>query len=244
MKWIDMPGETPLARYLEPYKFRSLIQEQAIYCRRIDLFLDQFEGRLNEIDRAKRKAKMTAQLNSMGIHEDLDRGFDFLDKHGLWSAQKMAYVSSFFGLDAESNDMWKAYCPEGGVLLRTTHRSLQRAIGSGEDVFIQPITYVDYEKVSLMDLDMDIWFTKDHQFAWEHEVRLVAQRFPRFVRSGGDYATMSFPDHHLVPVNLKHLVEAVVLSPNASTELSLEVAELVRGRGLTAPISRSATNGP
>lgn len=240
MNLVELPPDMPLSRYMTLDKFRSLIKEAAIYCRRIDLFQDQFEGRLNAEDQEKRREEMWAFFQKMGMEKDqFDTAEEFMNSHGLWSDQSQGFVSCWYGSDEESDRMWAEYCPEGGVLLKTTVAALRSALPQEPPTIIQPITYVDRETESLKDSDLDVWFVKDNEFVHENEIRLVAHVPPPIKRIDDKHGQLHIPQHYFVPVDLGILIQGIVLSPGLPEDARAGIASVLENAHIATLITES-----
>lgn len=143
-------------------KFISFLSDSALYFSRIDLLGDPHEGTIP----APNAANIRTQFC------DPDRP-DLIIK-----ARKMLklfnYVNCWHLNDAESEAMWRIYCPANeGLAIRTSYAKLARSV-ENNDVYLGLVRYIDY-RFQFMPLDnmFNPLLHKRKAFEHEREVRAV-----------------------------------------------------------------------
>ena len=158
--------EIKLWRYMDLSKFVWLIADKKLHFARLDQLQDGFEGSTT------RKTLDGMRTFLEGIGEP--KGWENLRNIYRESREKM-YVNCWYIGDAESEAMWKLYCPSGnGVAIKTTYRKLTQAIAKDEDIYIGCVTYADYD--TLHFADSNLFYPVMHKriaFSHENEARMV-----------------------------------------------------------------------
>jgi hypothetical protein len=227
-------------RYLDLWKFVSLLASRSLRFARADTLGDAWEGALSEatlLSRPARAEALAAQIReatggSSWSAEDVIRTY-------ANSSEQMQYrvmINSWYLGNGESAAMWKLYSSPDGVAIRSTAGKLMKELPANvgdSAISLDPIRYVEY---SLEEIPEERWNSpflfKRRSFEHEREIRAhLLHRNPA-------------PTGLLAPVDLDALVEAVYVAP-ASPSWHREVVEsLCRSYGLDAPVHQSAIDDP
>lgn len=205
------PSET-LWRYMDFWKFETLLHNSALYFSRPDKFDDSFEGRF-----------MPANLTTMSAS---DAAFYAAYRLDLSSEQvrqsqevmrRCVFICCWRRASMESREMWHAYTsgPES-VVITSSAKALAKFLP--QKILQSPVKYhrEDYARTAFDNLS--IFFYKPRQYDIEREFRLllVPDGPIKLVEIG-----------RLVPIRLNKIVHRVITHPKASKEFKARVAALV-----------------
>jgi hypothetical protein len=136
----------------------------------------------------------------------------------------------------ESHLMWTAYVEKDkeGVAIRSTVGKLQDACRKTD---VEHVTHIKLARVAYVDhpqhigdgSELDRYCVKDELFRGENEFRIIYD-----YSAGGDS-----PKGLNVEIDLKAIVDQVVLQPKASSELESKVHALQETSGLAFDVVRS-----
>lgn len=164
---IDL--EVKLWRYMDLSKFIWLISRRQLYLSRLDQLEDEFEGS------STRKTLDGIRLFFENLSQPHDENFGQI----YLNARKRHYVNCWYCGNAESEAMWRLYCPnKTGVAIQTTYNKLAHSIKDDENLYIGKVTYADYEFLSFPDANL-FWpiMHKRLSFAHENEVRIACSNY-------------------------------------------------------------------
>lgn len=234
-----------LWRYMDSWKFESLLRERAIFLSRSDLVSDVREASLsfaNMHHRAKiyrRRSKM-AKRHAAYVRE-------------LPNMKRWTYISCWRVDQHENERCWREYTAgDEAVAIRTTYRKLLEYTAT---IFCAGVDYIDYSDAWVVETH-PIWpFTyKAKDCEWEQEFRVIIQQFPK--------AKLSFNDalfHDCAAenrncgltfrVDLAHFIDEIRVSPHSSDAFFQRIQRLSADYALGARISKSvflraSENGP
>jgi len=154
------------------------------------------------------------------------------------------YVSCWHMNQSESEEMWRSRTKSpNAVAIQTTYRELRALLPSYVEIGM--VRYIDYATERLPTLNMFEYVThKNINNGFEREIRAVTLP-PVTDELGGSH----FRDHHFelealegflvyAPVvDLKRLIHAVVMHPDACPEFKSRTAEICARAGLPLPVS-------
>lgn len=222
--------ESKVWRYMDFTKFVWMFEQQGIFLSRIDMLDDPFEGSFSQVNQelrpmVRKYLRLTGGFSAAEIVEKLRE----------WVGVSCWHVSNH-----ESAGMWKLYArTEEAVCIQTSYERLSSVLPS--DTRIGMVRYVDYQKQWIPESNPLAPFMFK-RLSFEHEQEL------RILKPLGDLAALqTSPDvprnpngGELIPCDLKQLIEAVHVAPNAPTwfeELVKKVVE--RYWGTAIPVKRS-----
>ena len=220
------PGQS-LMHYMRLDRFKSLLANQAIYMRRLDLFeLDPHEGRFPAANVSQQSSLTQGLAEQLGFPPDSLKGHrDFIEG----SMRKLTYVHCWFGWDNEDRKMWDKYGDHGcGVCIRTTARRLREALGGLPDFSANlcGVTYSGDEQPVAEIISFLAACRKRPQFSHEREIRLIGQLGEKTWQVSYTEDGLTTPDHQMVGVNFERLFERVLVGPNATDDAFEEVETL------------------
>lgn len=239
-------GNTLIWRYQNFDKFESLVTTRRLYMRRADLFdKDQFEGTTpqGEIDFWAQRAANAATPEERATIEhnraELAEYAEHFQRHYFVNCWNMA-------LD-ENVAMWERYTsgPES-LVIRSRYSIFAKQLHYG-CANVGKVTYINYSVDALPDMNMlHRIMHKRHFFRDEQEVRAVVCAVcpeevkkqlidPYMMPDGCGYAP---------PVNVKELIETVVLHPESTPVFTTKVAAFCAAHELPAPVQSAMASSP
>jgi hypothetical protein len=154
--------------------------------------------------------------------------------------QRSADISCWHEMTNESDALWRIYAEkEESVAVLSTVGGLCRSIAdSGERIDVGRVQYIDFRTYNEPDKVFFPFAFKRTCFAHEREVRAV-RMMPFNVAAVTDPSTP--PEVFLatgtaVAVDLRQLIDEIVVSPYGSDWLLQAVSELVAQLGIEAPV--------
>lgn len=210
--------DTKLWRYVDIYKYLSMLLTSGLYFSRADTFYDKFEG-------AKGVRKRKHIWDEFYINFFLDainhppEGVQFsksekdninkaksllleLEEGGQISRQH-TYINCWHANDSESEAMWKAYFNSipNALAIQTTYEKLYETVGKPNRIDIGYVEYVDFGK-KFVGVNESFW-KKRKSFEYEKEVRAVTTK-----RNSSELGL-------LIQCDLSKLIENLYVSPYA-----------------------------
>jgi len=242
--------EAVVWRYMDFWKFEWLVGEGRLYMPSASKLGDPFEGTAphGEIawwDNAISEAGTPEQRSVLTYNKDI------LSRFRASFREQMYYVSCWHMSAFESGAMWRAYATTAeSVSVRTTYRALQEALPPF--VMLGRVRYIDYRCDRLPSLNLFEAVThKDRYYAFEQEVRAVALP-PATPEMGlnefqsAHFEASSEPGTLVYAplIDVRRLVHAIVLHPNATADFEQEVEQFCVAHALPAPEKSKAVRVP
>ncbi|UVK55853.1 hypothetical protein DBIPINDM_002417 [Mesorhizobium sp. AR02] len=231
-------------RYMAFDKFESLVTTRTLYMCRADLLSDEFEG---TTPAAELESWRIAAENAPTEEERnviLDNRVQLSDFAREF--QNKYYLSCWHMACEENIAMWERYVSgPDSVVVRTRYSTLNGQLNHAV-VNLAMVRYIDYDRDPLPSLNMMQLIThKRHFFADEREVRAVMWSLSAEPANGQFIKPFMLPDTrgYTPPVDVKALVEGVILHPRATPDFEKRVAELCSAHELPAP-ARSRIASP
>src|SRR5207302_959477 len=223
-------------RYFGVQRFAQAMKNRAIRFSRSDLLGDPCEGS---------RPKGDAVLYETARAEVIGRGDAkfFPTLRANWKyhddrARTDMFISCWQMQDHDMMSMWERYCRPGGVgvAIQTTYAKLDASVpvsfANDRHVMLGMVTYGDYDAADFRSDPSNKYSTfmmKKIGYADEREVRLVVDMFRGEHLKGVD-----------IPMNMRGLVERVVVSPYANPGLAAGLEKFCRGLGYTMPVLQSS----
>lgn len=219
-----------LRRYFNHDKFVKLLTSKALYFSPASDFSDGREGHYTNAD----YQAWDNELARWGFDEK-GREIAASAKAGIARHNRQTVVISCWteGV-AEDIQMWREYGHGGdAVAIETTVGRLRGALGP--EFLLVPVTYLDFESETIpKSHSMQPYFFKRSSYAWEREIRAVAN-----MEMGKRIGTP-----RLAPIDIDVLVQRVILSPLAAPDYAEKVKSLMKLESLSVPVHLSEINLP
>ncbi len=208
----DFPApnqEATLWKYLDTYKFESLLERRSLYLRQVaKLAVDEpNEGRMNQLQEEALVKRFGHSQNDLG-------NFRTFHAH----VRQCSWVTCFSLGDFDEIHMWEGYCravPNEGVAIKTTYKNL---LLSFTDLELWPFSaMVRYKQLDYMPWKHGyLLFQKVPDYSDEREVRACVLSLEE-----------KYPKECLhAPVLLPRLIQKIYVHPKASEVYMRKVSDL------------------
>jgi|GEM_PF-3193609 len=241
-----------IVKYMSWQKFQDLVTRSALYFRRIDHFIDSFEGRI---------PLAVWSLNNQAIQDWYNR------------CKEEIFVSCWNMDEAETLAMWQDYAGGYGVRISSTVSALttelsfpplpptepyeqkyvewaEKTVATLIEVDDQPqdgftlgkIKYIDWAKIDVHEVlgegpsNTVPAFRKLDGYVKEHEFRAILR--PGSV--SGDDARGRGEVHVFVPVRLQNLIQEIRFAPVNDPDLQRNINKLLADNCLSIPVNPAA----
>lgn len=249
--------EARLWRYMPLDRFAYLLESQALYFRRVDLFDDSFEGSVgrpasaiaDHLRQAEASGSVEATLSDqLSIRRQM---------------RKFFYASCWHINEGESVAMWDLYLPRrDGVAIQTTYRRLRQAVAAPSTgrLMSGSVSYLDYEADVLDFLGPVVpMFCKGREYSHEKEFRLIFHVIPqeayseralavlRAAAEGGGSVrvhpselnlAIAMPEAFSAPIDIA-FIETITLAPQSVAKTGAMAAALVKQHLRNVEVRRS-----
>lgn len=230
-------------------KFRWLVNWGRLFMPSASRLSDPFEGTTPEGDLEwwRREA---SNADSEEQRRIIEYNREFLSRMAK-GFRNNYYVSCWHMSQYENHAMWRCYTtkPEA-VAIKTSYELLRLCLPNYVEAGM--VRYIDYATERLPTMNMFEYIThKDAYYHFEHEVRAVA-----FPPVGHELDGAHFRENHFElegspgflvyapPIDIKHLVNGVVLHPEAPLAFETEVIGICAKNGLPQPEPSRSTRKP
>lgn len=222
-------------RYLNWTKFLDLIRTQSLWFARCDQFTDPAEGSWTKADAEMFQTAWEAMKEQSRMRQMLLAKRSWKDFHD--TTRLGSFISCWQMKPTDSMPMWDQYCGKQkqiGVAIQSTYERLDAgvpfAVGPYQSVMLGCIRYGDFESPTFRTEANGFakLMVKKQQYADESEVRMIIFR-PSQPNMLGFH----------VPVNLRTIVERVVLSPYSAAPVLQAARRLCESIGVESPVVRS-----
>jgi hypothetical protein len=228
---IKYPNDSkiPVWRYMSFGKFMDLLSSQSLFFSRADMFVDKFEGYVNEAAEARISQEFSEFVNAEEMRSELRLLLTKLKELTIINCWNMGY--------SDNITMWDTYCPGNeGVAIKSTIERLKGALWKFDEdrVNIRSVEYIDIENIKKYNLNgIELFTFKRPQFSYENEIRII-------IMAIGEKESLSFDFNKnkqkkinppmagvYVPIDFKILVDQIYVSPNATIWFENLVKRLV-----------------
>ncbi len=252
---LDAPPETIIWKYFERKYFDSLINEEALFFRRVLDFAvadDPFEGTLPCKDR---KRDRLAALRSPHLDiASFRQRVEMAENADAFAMRAATVINSWTINDYEVDHMWRIYARADrdihGVAIRSTVGKLHEALeNADEQVCGTRVRYIDYRQETFFKAGEYEHGTENalvpliHKhiqgYRDEREYRLLHQHSGGSFKPEELWTKYGLCRGHKIQVLLPVMVCEVVMSPFATSEQKDEVESLCRGKVIWAPVRYS-----
>jgi hypothetical protein len=213
----NITTETALWRYMTFEKFCWLLEKSELYHTRLDHFEDPFEG---AVTNAYARMRDAGEIEPhFGPHESLS----------FKTLRFRQYATCWHASEHESDAQWRIYTQGGaGIAIVSTMDRMAKAIDlSPEQGILGQVEYVDFETSDMYRTGSPTVIRPGHlkRRSFEHEREVRGIIIKNLITEGG---TFNFDDLFVemqrvkqpvgvnAKVNLKELIQAIVISPMAA----------------------------
>lgn len=221
-----------LYRYTDFRKFRSLIETKSLYFSRADLLGDKFEGSYSEP-----AIKFRNVMYKDATPEFREKGLS------KWSLDilKASFVSCWHSDTHESEAMWQAYSRfNKNIAIKSTVRKLRDYILDNKtDFLLGFVKYIDY-KTDFQHIGnmLSQLFYKRREYRHEQEFRIIDARLLLLNQFKDDLNKIE--KGILVSVDLKNLIENIIISPYLNKSAYQEIVDYLLKVGLSNKLKKSS----
>ena len=205
-------------RYMDVYKFNSLINTKSLYLRRADLLQERFEGTYSreQILDLENWFKLLGQSTISDIERERRRK-DRLN----------TYISCWCMSECDLDLMWKGYVQNPpGIAIKSTVRKLIDVCDKAIDhwpIDISTVTYFDHANGHFINYSGSpiVFFFKDNHFKLDNEIRIVHHP---------DYSDSPIECVY-IPVDIPELIEEVVIQPKSTKKHMIDIRKKLDDSG-------------
>ena len=258
--WTSMYSEHPnltlpeattkLMRYMSYAKFADLLYRKALYFPVVNSLSDQYEGTLPHS-----YSLLDLPSNAYG-GEVMQNDMYNIFRRFREIYRRRTMISSWCLSEHESISMWERYSNKEGVAISTNVSSLKSAFIGNDDIYIGEVRYIDYDRDRFTssehpstDLHNSLipFIHKRKEYSDEREIRAIAidhilsELQEAFSRDATFDNEKNYVPSELMyqSVNLKVLIQEVIVSPDAGDWLTSLVRYDLAREGIDVPVSRS-----
>ncbi|MDO7875050.1 hypothetical protein Q5H93_09940 [Hymenobacter sp. ASUV-10] len=239
-----------LWRYMELDRFKSFLDQKALFFSRADKFSDPFEGSIPKKEHDFRPEMHRAMARHYGNEPDEEQIAksiaDLAYTHMMF--RRIHVVNCWHNNSNESDAMWRLYLKsnEGVAIQTTTARLIQSLEGTAQDIDISKVRYLDYDKGVFYGADyphrsynmfMPL-IHKRNEFIHEREVRIIHQ--VREAENDLEFWDKQPSDKGMfIKLDIGILVDKVILPPTSDEKVRQEVEFLIKSRGYDFELEKS-----
>jgi len=223
--------DAPLRRYMSLDKLDSVLSTNSLYFCRAGLLGDTYEG-----STTMPSIKYRPKFYEGATQHYVEEGIPEIQK--AW--RQCTYVSCWHNNLNESALMWRTYGENNkAISVQTTLKKLQDSIldFDREYIFV-PINYIDYEKdyISVGNA-FEPFRHKQKAYDSEREFRVIIDNLE--IINEMFQKKVIPPEGFFINVNVKTLIESIIISPYSSSSFKNEVIRLLTDYNLNDRLSQS-----
>ena len=218
--------DTPVWRYMDMYKFQSLLVQRKLYLCRVDLLQERFEGTYSR----QQITGMNDWHTKIGVPS-----MNESERERRLKDRRTTYISSWCMSDCDLDLMWKGYVRNPpGIAIKSSVRRLIKICDAAVEHWpldISEVTYFDHANGAHINYfgTPTTFLYKDNHFNLDKELRII--HYPNVLEPT--------PSHILLNVDLNDLIEEVVLQPRVNEGLNSVREELNKAGFEGIPVSAS-----
>ena len=211
----DNIKDMPLWRYMDFWKFLSLLSTSKLFFANVEMLGDQHEGRIPQ------------KIYEMMLKEEQQSGQFFNSannyKSMIENLRKTTFICSWIASEKESFAMWKMYAKgKLGISVKSNYDRLKRAFAkASEDIFIGEVSYYDIKKPFYRtDNTFYSFLVKHNYYDFESEVRCVTE-----IQDNPEGVSFKTID-----IDLNILIDEIYISPFGLEIGFVEIIEFLKLR--------------
>jgi hypothetical protein len=238
-------GDITIWRYLDLWKFASLLEKRALFFSRLDHLDDPFEGDYSTATYMQPPTDYSGWPSDLRTIHESSIPSDL--SHAAEAQREELYVNCWHMNDFESDAMWRLYVHDGaGIAIRSTVRRLQRCFHPAPGTqHLGRVVYLDYERdlIPVPAREAPFWpaLCKRVTYEGERECRALVHE----PRPSALYDRVGDKGIH-VPCDLSALIAGLYVAPAAKTACMETVNDLLSRAGLliVGNVSTLAADAP
>lgn len=197
-KVFEPPGDPAIRiwRYMDFTRLVNMLEEDALFFRRADLFEDKFEGTMSQPLRDYLERQREP-------HISLEEYANVLRK-----VRACSFVNSWHMNEAESAAMWRVFSSSHqSICIQSTYKRLRAALPKEVEIGIMKYIFYEHEEIPFGNAWWPLLY-KRKAFEYERELRAVRSDTKYF-----DCAPNENPQGIFQKVDVQVLIESVYVSP-------------------------------
>ena len=206
----EIPSCRTIRRYMDLWKFKSIINKKSLYFRRADKLEDEFEGSSGEW-----YARVVEEIRkSKSISIEIPAIITDVRKY----LRASTYVNCWRIEEVEDALMWRGYTKSNCAVAIETNVALLECsfpynCATTSDIARGVVDYIDYEKDPVDISDIRQPFVKKRlEYKSENELRLIYFKKKVFPVLKQKYSGV---DGRWLPIDFKTLIRKVIIKPQA-----------------------------
>lgn len=215
---LPQPSQT-LWRYMDMWKFESMLRSSSLYFRRADKLADEGEGRLSREGVYGTSKSETAFDETYKIARDYKQ---HLAAHEI--TRSCMFVNCWNIAGREDQRMWREYTTSpDSVVVTTSMKALHRAVAE-QRIVVSRVKYISESAPRVEFSHTTPFFYKDKFFSFENELRLLRPLLEDeqvLLENEDDFAK-------IVTVNLRRLIHRVITHKAMSKSSIATIQSLTR----------------
>lgn len=232
LQWTIIESEEkdkPVWRYLTANKFIDLLESSEIFLCKLDKFIDEYEGKLNQCSLDNMSYLFRDFPNSVQMQNHLSLI--------LKNLRNNTFTNCWHINQTENLEMWKTYCGStDGVVIKTNINNLVSSILFHDfgPMHFRPVQYGQRD-ISNIDLSfpLELINFKDEIYRFENEYRisLIYTKGSKSIEEVKEFEELMIipPEKGLkLKVDLDTLIQDVIISPFASDDFKEKIEELCK----------------
>jgi hypothetical protein len=223
-------------RYMDYWKFESMIKNRSLYFCRSDNFPDKFEG-----SNAVRNIMLRKFVTKKHGNERTERDLSKLAEN--W--KKCMFINCWSIDDYEDWFKWISYikCNEG-IAIQTTYKRLFNSIKRYRNKVIcfGRINYIDYETARITEVsDYSCFLHKSLEYRNESELRAILRYCDAVTGDNPDKFMTDIPlkKYIYIPVDPDILIDKIYMHPGSNKFFKKNIINILRDNQLDKEISSS-----
>lgn len=241
--YLSLNTEVRLWRYLDFFKFKSLLETKSLFFCRADKFSDPFEGSLPKKEAECRIKTFKDQAFYFQQTFDKDSALkNIIEIQNLHKRFKRGVVVNCWQInETESDAMWRLYLKDNeGVAIQTTTQKMIKTIkNTNEEIGISKVRYLNYEN--------DVWYHaidyphtsynfiipfihKRIEFKYESELRLFIQ-IQEAIDNENYWDNEKIEKGKLIPIEIDLLIDKIYLPPTIDQKATDKIIGLSKSFG-------------
>ncbi len=248
------PGKF-LWKYIDFYKFFSIIKNQSLFFCKASLFYDSWEGSypLLELQNLKKKLLETELKHTKDLNEAKEKANDtYLGFIKRFEIMKTDTIINCWSINSHENfALWKLYVPEkNGVVIKSNVENYKECFKNVEaDVNATKIHYIDYttdffyknlipkDSRQFRGFNLSAPFVhKRKHFLFEDEYRTVIH----CDKNGDKLKNYKTNDKgYFIPIDLNSLIDEIFVSPGSPKDYLEFITYLLESFGIDKKVNNS-----